>query len=130
MSQAGGEIMMRIIGFLIGLVFSLAAAAQDAPPTARVAYVSPAPQQPHSGTIFEDDFSQPGDPANRYYEYHKQGTSFQWMPNDGYGGHGGAMKGQVEQGEVAAGTLTLDFGREPVAAHPRRGATVPERYWQ
>jgi hypothetical protein len=101
--------------------------------TVRVAFVSPALPQPHgqrSSVLFYDDFDQRPDLDSRYFEYNREGGSFVWSKEDGYGGRGGAMRCQFEKGQVSAGSLKVLFGKNPFGKGIRAQETFREIYWR
>jgi hypothetical protein len=102
-------------------------------PTVRVEYVEPLPVQPQAqalATIFFDEFSQAPDTHARYFEYDNAQGSFVWSANEGYGGHGGAMRCQFEKGQVTAGSLKVLFGKNPFGRGMHTQETFREIYWR
>ncbi len=122
-----------LTALLVSLVLeSGAAAASSANLALRVAFITPAAEQPAQrdpAVIFYDDFAAPPEAGrSRYLECNSADGSFVWSPDGGLSG--GAMRCQFDQGQVTAGSLKVLFGRNPLHRGIRPEETFNEIYWR
>ena len=99
----------------------------------RVAFVSPAAVQPEAkspATIWFDDFEQPGDPRQRYFEPADDASGLTPSAEAAYAGRGRGLKTQFEKGDVTRGGLKMTFGRNPLGAKVRPNEDFHEIYWR
>ena len=99
----------------------------------RVAFVSPAAVQPEAkspATIWFDDFEQPGDPRQRYFEPADDESGLTPSAEAAYAGKGRGLKTQFEKGDVTRGGLKMTFGRNPLGAKVRPDESFHEVYWR